>query len=420
MIYDMLDNLKLNADPAQRQRLYSYAEAMGTPPHMTDTASIDPLTRYESFLYSTYKILRTGSTIVNLAEPPTCSALVPIAGIEKPETVRRTLSEIDRESKSLTGPLEVTAWINPRIVGEALFVDPWSGYAERKVQDILEVVFGFQPSGSMILRPAISHSYAETTMSVLRTHATDGIIGNLILRSIPLDGHPILWIDVDTPWIGEGSLAKLVTAVKGRQAHFVKLNVSFTGDYPKDIPLSQLSEAQRVAVVYAEARDILEGVLRPDQSRPYDEEHGLGFTAATWEVTGGIDLADPTLGETKTMFARGRQKLDPSMPLVAYLSDAPIGTLNRRIEVLAGQVRAYEIPGRIDGGDYDTFSDAQAKVAASTRTYPVMASEVAGMVRRMVEQYETARGAPIDKRHYLPLADLIARCQFLPDAILEF
>jgi hypothetical protein len=231
--------------------------------------------------------------------------------------------------------------------------------------------------------------------------------------------HPVIKIDLDTPYLGPNFIPTAADVIRCGLAHVAKARVEFA-EYEYDSRQRfRLPASERVALVYGRTKREIELNLPATARRPYDEETGSAYSLGYFYLrVGGLDPLNTSDGEHRILEAKARQHglLVGHETLVLYLPDTYIGTSYRRIELLARQIPPYEIPDRDAGASYKTFVDAGL---APVSHRMIANSEVVRMIRRIQGQYATASGLPeavlLTPKQRAHLKGYIERCRFNAD-----
>ncbi|HTH72320.1 MAG TPA: hypothetical protein VL737_03070, partial [Candidatus Pristimantibacillus sp.] len=246
--------------------------------------------------------------------PPELAIVTPIDIMgESLDTISEFIASV-RQATSWLPVADVFLWCNTKAL-DGTYV----AQAENKF-DLLRDRLPRENIHSPHLRIGLQHSYIPEHwgLNEIRSASMD-TLGLLATARHFRPGLPILWLDVDTLNLGRGVLYDLRHSIQQQRAHFVKAQLKFVDDRPNKLPLAQQTETDKVATIYAEARYLLERCLQPSDSRGYVDECGLGFMLGAYLLSGGNSLADPELGESRTLLTRASDRLDTSsIPLLIH------------------------------------------------------------------------------------------------------
>jgi hypothetical protein len=225
----------------------------------------------------------------------------------------------------------------------------------------------------------------------------------------------VVWIDANTPFLDSEALDLAEVAAREHRGWFIKTNLQLTSEEgPSDFSIGELSQSERVAMVYSIARRNLEWNLSPTDSRGYVEEPGMAMLLSTYRASGGVATTDPLLGESRTLLQRAGQALDlTATPLVWNENLARVGKSYRRFVWMAERYPAHVLAGSEEGDDYESFTTLVNR-NTPPRTDAVTIGEVLEMVRRMVAAQYERTGTGLTRAQAKRMIKIIHRCGFAP------
>jgi hypothetical protein len=348
--------------------------------------------------------------VLSYAHTPICTVAVPVAILHEPITqVVHTLDEIARAAQYV-GPIQLLVWCNAVAGGDR------PAQAEAAFQVLHETVRqrDYATSGVMVrlVLDLLPSHFMQAPIGFLkkikqvRTDYMRAIIDDFRQARITAD-HPVIWFDADTMAIEHQTLAVMVRALRANEAYFVKGHLSFTGSPADRRPLRRRDAAEQVAAIYSAVIEACEQGLGPYDPREYVEECGLAFKLSTYQAIGGLARSrDPRHGEARVLLQRARRRLDRSIPLVAYMSEARHATSYRRIQALAERLPVEIIPLQV-GEAYLMQSDLHT-IAKPRLPVPVTQASITMMIEGMLAQRDQLLGRnPLSRQQRQRLAVLI-------------
>jgi hypothetical protein len=348
---------------------------------------------------------------------PARTVVIPVETMTESYTnLSRTLLALRRACQKL-GRTEVIVWFNTGLAGDHSVIQPTVDKLETW---ILELQLSSIASCNFRIR--VNHRFRDDLrgsgdFNEIRAAYMDAVIKESYPRHFRFS-HPVWWLDADTPFISRNSIRLAEDALTEGRGHFIKTSHQYSGDTNGRPGLSRRSDAEKVAAVYALTRRMLERNLAPTDSRGYVEESGLLMTLGNYILCGGVGLADPLLGESKTMLKRAFTVLDPTVPLVYHINAARIGNSYRRFRLLAATGKAYELANSEEGEDY---KDSMAMVRIglfNPRTDPVVIAEVRELVNRLTQTQVCRTQTQLTASQARRLDLFINRCEFAADDVM--
>jgi len=332
---------------------------------------------------------------------PARTAVIPVELSELPSNVEAVLSRLRRACHNL-GRTEVVLWFNSDASDIAVSMTRYHAWAQW-----LETV----RSSREFRLHAVHRFRAEgENFSGIRSNYMDAVIMSSVGRAISLD-HKVWWLDANMPFIGRDAIVECENAVDLNLGHFVKANLIYVGEEPSNRPLSDRSDAEKVAAVYAFTRRQLEWNLGPTDARGYVEEPGMVMTLRSYIASGGIATTNPLLGESRTMLRRANGRVDSAIPLVHHVRSARIGKTSRRFRVLAERYPAWKLAGSEEGDDYVSYTTL-VNQDVPLRSDRVTVDEVREMVRRMIAAQYRRTGSGLTEAQAVRNDMFIAQCGF--------
>lgn len=352
---------------------------------------------------------------------PDWSAFVPIAHTSEPiDLTTSVVDKIAESAKDGAGKVEINLWTNTRADNDDMahsmrVFDTYVASLKKWTRGRSRQKHGFGPDRVRIR--AVCMNDPDLDFNYIRAEGTAALAIDSMRRRIRPD-HPIVWLDGDTPFMARDAIAKILTALRERKAHFVRGHLVLASDRGRIPAHKRPTEAEKIAGIYGLARQIIEEALDFNDPRGYVDESGLAFTVATYLLSGGVSVSDPNIGESKSLLIRGAQAqadnaLDPAIPLIGFVKDAVIGNSDRRFVKLAQCVSPKELPQSVAGDDYLDYIRLE-QTALPTRQNPVTESEVRQMVDSMFDrQKEHTPNFRIKPNRTAYLNSVISRCGFV-------
>lgn len=169
-------------------------------------------------------------------------------------------------------------------------------------------------------------------MTSIRSNFMEAMLHDALLRDLPAS-QPVFWVDADTTFIGRQAFPRGLRALHGG-ALLVKMALVFTGEPGDARPPSQRTESERLAAIFAIARQIVERPLEGEASRPYPEECGVGLTLGTLALAGKLQPMG-SLGESRLLQINLMRRVGVKAAEFLHLPrSASIGTSTRTLEQL--------------------------------------------------------------------------------------
>jgi hypothetical protein len=317
-------------------------------------------------------------------DTPTCTVAMPVAILtEPPKQVMHVVEELTRSAMTV-GSIQIILWCNATDVNQKTASQCFQRLLRAAQQTKQSPIIGLR-----LVLDILPNRFPPTAIGQVkkikqvRTNYMRTIIDEWHHGRIGAD-HPVLWFDADTTFIDPVVIPKMLHALRNDKAYFVKGRMVYTGNTEDVKVIASSVPAERVAIIYATLRALLEDTLGPYDPREYVDECGLAFKLSTYVMAGGLARSrGPVQGESRVLLRRAKAKLRTGIPLLIYISSASHGTHYRRFQALAQYVRPDKIPEQ----NGELYFLSSSVVHPGCNVIPIRKVEVLLMVETMLRQH---------------------------------